>query len=874
MVMMGGNLDATQTDPLIAAQESLEHDCITAGITQYRNRVQRLRQKSLESLTDPVDHLIRVYIEPFREALIRWIMESRKRPGRRAVAVPILSEMDGDVAALITLRTVLDRLSKNGTYQSVCLAIGLAVEQELRLAAFEAQNAPLYTRIQRHVQESPLGYRPDYRKRVLNHAANRYRIVWQEWSGEKRLMVGGALLDLMIQSTGLVTIEQRGGRSIRDTRLVVVPTPELEQWINKQHSRCELLSPPRQPMICPPRPYTSLNDGGYLTPTMRRPLVLRRGRVLDGEVSPASMPIVFAAVNRLQSVPWELNERVLAVATHLWDIGADLPKAASRSNIPLPEKPLDHDTNAEARALYKVRSREVFYANEAAKGRRLAVASTLLIARQMAGKTIWFPTSLDFRGRMYTTPQYLTPQGSDLAKGMLRFRRGKRLGDRGLFWLKVHTANCFGVDKVSIEDRVRWVDENLDRIRRIGADPLTENWWHDADSPFQFLAACLELAEAYSLSDPHDFVTHQVIWQDGSCNGIQHLAALSRDAEAGAYVNLIPGDRPSDIYARVAAATVATLQEIASCGPDGSSRESSSDTSSPCSCTRPESAESALASKETSCRASAHSSSCSGSRSSGRWLSISSPSLARLWLSYGVDRKIAKRPTMIVPYGGTIRAFETYIDEAITERLLEGKPHPFGADRKKAVAFLARVMWDVMGRVIPGPLAIMAWTRAVASVVSKAQQPIVWRTPSGFVVRQAYAATTPRVVKTRMGDKILKVTLAQDTDRLDPRRQARALAPNWIHSLDAAALHRTIVALGPDVDIAAVHDSYGTHACDVDHLSEVLRRSFVEMYREDVLAVFVADVAQLVGGVDKIPPPPPSGSLDIEQTLVSRYFFA
>lgn len=40
--------------------------------------------------------------------------------------------------------------------------------------------------------------------------------------------------------------------------------------------------------------------------------------------------------------------------------------------------------------------------------------------------------------------------------------------------------------------------------------------------------------------------------QDGSCNGLQHYAALGRDA-AGAYsVNLMPESKPQDVYSAVA----------------------------------------------------------------------------------------------------------------------------------------------------------------------------------------------------------------------------------------------------------------------------------------------------------------------------------
>ncbi len=51
--------------------------------------------------------------------------------------------------------------------------------------------------------------------------------------------------------------------------------------------------------------------------------------------------------------------------------------------------------------------------------------------------------------------------------------------------------------------------------------------------------------------DPHSYVCCLPVHQDGSCNGLQHYAALGRDAAGGAAVNLTPSDRPQDVYTDV-----------------------------------------------------------------------------------------------------------------------------------------------------------------------------------------------------------------------------------------------------------------------------------------------------------------------------------
>lgn len=42
------------------------------------------------------------------------------------------------------------------------------------------------------------------------------------------------------------------------------------------------------------------------------------------------------------------------------------------------------------------------------------------------------------------------------------------------------------------------------------------------------------------------------IHQDGSCNGLQHYAALGRDEDGAKEVNLLFAEKPADIYSSVA----------------------------------------------------------------------------------------------------------------------------------------------------------------------------------------------------------------------------------------------------------------------------------------------------------------------------------
>ena len=58
------------------------------------------------------------------------------------------------------------------------------------------------------------------------------------------------------------------------------------------------------------------------------------------------------------------------------------------------------------------------------------------------------------------------------------------------------------------------------------------------------MSTAKEVEKALASGDPASFVSHQPVMMDGSCNGLQHYAALGRDRPGGAAVNLIHADKP------------------------------------------------------------------------------------------------------------------------------------------------------------------------------------------------------------------------------------------------------------------------------------------------------------------------------------------
>lgn len=143
-----------------------------------------------------------------------------------------------------------------------------------------------------------------------------------------------------------------------------------------------------------------------------------------------------------------------------------------------------------------------------------------------------------------------------MGRSLLLFGKAKKLGPKGLDWLKIHLINLTGTKKSSTnQERLIYANEILEECIIDSAEhPLDgKGWWKTSDDPWQTLACCIEINKAIKSGNPEEFISNFPVHQDGSCNGLQHYAALGRDLDGARSVNLLPQDRPADVYSEVAA---------------------------------------------------------------------------------------------------------------------------------------------------------------------------------------------------------------------------------------------------------------------------------------------------------------------------------
>jgi hypothetical protein len=111
----------------------------------------------------------------------------------------------------------------------------------------------------------------------------------------------------------------------------------------------------------------------------------------------------------------------------------------------------------------------------------------------------------------------------------------------------------------------------------------------------------------------------------------------------------------------------------------------------------------------------------------------------------------------------------------------------------------------------------------------------------------------------------------KESDRLNPNKVKSSIAPNFIHSLDAYHMREIIRRMGSDndkLDFWAVHDSFGTHACEIDKLKEIVTRSFQEFYKDYHINSLGKEISKEFWSEVKL------GDFDIEEILKSEYMIS
>ena len=653
--------------------------------------------------------------------------------------------------------------------------------------------------------------------------------------------------------------------SIKDGKLgVIAAHPALYDLMANTTG---YIAPWSLPMLVPPLPWLTNYSGGYLQhrfPLVRTVKNDEHVEYLKAADEAGHLTTMMRALDILGATPWVINRKVFSVAVHFWNqkvAVAGLPSDIEPDDVP---RPPDIETNVASAKKYKeeCRRRQRVISNNFSE--RCSVNYKLDIARALIGETIYFPHNVDFRGRAYPLPPHLHHMGDDLCRGLLLFQKKKPLGIRGLFWLKVHVSNLYGFDKATFEERVEFTENSIELIFDSARNPIAgKKWWLQGENPWQLLSACMELEKALQLDDPTEFESNLHIHQDGSCNGLQHYAALGGDVLGAQAVNLSPSDRPGDVYSGVAN----TVQKRVDIDAENGNQ-------------------------------------------------------IALKVKHRINRKLVKQTVMTNTYGVTWIGARDQIRSRLQEAAaVESKETALSNDEILECAnYLTGKVFEGMTDMFEGARTIQLWLNEVAKLITqsvpkkrlpKLQRDIydsalafglitpeivenrlknikeslldaaeeelkianssttqieedenvldekdfiylkskktplkltamTWTTPLGFPIVQPYRkVSVQQVFKIKKIKTYLQTFNIQERQRSSPvnsMKQSSAFPPNFVHSLDASHMMLSCITCdSKKLTFAAVHDSYWTHACDVDEMSAILREAFVKLHSKNIM---------------------------------------
>ncbi|XP_035956620.1 DNA-directed RNA polymerase, mitochondrial isoform X3 [Halichoerus grypus] len=620
-----------------------------------------------------------------------------------------------------------------------------------------------------------------------------------------------------------------------DTQIgILKPHPAFTELLATAAERTLTFDAAEVPMLCPPLPWTSPHTGAFLlSPTkLMRSLegTMQHQRLLDS-CPPAELHGALDALTQLGNCAWRVNGRVLDLVLELFTA-----KGCPRLGVPAPPseapRPPEGRLPPGASPAHKAKvRRELARCLKVARemhSLRSDALYRLSLAQHLRHRVFWLPHNMDFRGRTYPCPPHFNHLGSDLARALLEFAQGRPLGPHGLDWLKIHLVNLTGLKKHEpLQARLVFANEVMEDILDSADRPMTgRKWWMEVDEPWQALACCMEIARAVRAPDPAAYVSHFPVHQDGSCNGLQHYAALGRDSVGAASVNLLPSDLPQDVYSGVAAQVEVFRRQDAERGVR----------------------------------------------------------VAQVLEGF-ISRKVVKQTVMTVVYGVTRYGGRLQIEKRLRE--LSNFPQEFVWE---ASHYLVRQVFNSLQEMFSGTRAIQHWLTESARLIAHTGSAVEWVTPLGIPIIQPYHQDSKVLISggiqsltfSQSGDTSQKPNTLKQKNGFPPNFIHSLDSSHMM----LTALH----CYRKGLTFVSVHDCFWTHAADVEVMNQVCREQFVRLHSQPILhdlSRFL--VKRFCSGTrspkhsknawigklqDTLKSVPKTGAFDLEQVKHSTYFFS
>ena len=629
------------------------------------------------------------------------------------------------------------------------------------------------------------------------------------------------------------------------------------------------------PMYVPPLDRT-LNpiEGGYITKNAQQRHPLIQNNVSESlfnikRFEPSQQAI--DNLNILQQTSWSINEYVGAISRELLQQRID----EMIGKFELSESKFGYQLN------YSDSFPDFSLSQVSEWIESMWLAADIL---QNGSGKFWHAWCFDWRGRMYTCSNLLSPQGDDLARGLLEFSEGLPLDETGWKWLRravgrsylkrpIQQSSAFtddektlwneiqsamkskawkSIDAVFADERMRSLFHKV--LKLVIEDPISAySVWGEGDifrkkaEGFQRLA----LSEAYvtAIGEFEKGTLNPVVSipvvVDASSNIYQHASCLAQDPEMALAVNVLPNEdkSPTDIYQKVAD-KVAEMWEkenpFTSIGLDESEM------------------------KEV--------------------------------MKFALNRNAAKKPVMTIGYGsekfaivptflthngqkGGIHEWAMFRTSDKSELSREEEydlksKYPEDSNKKerdkiaksRMIAHPNSVLgkirdniprgyhYDVasiivesyikaINEVLKGHSVLKSSLGSIRTLITLSQQKedfVSWELNDGSKIRNIVFEkmeddpTDPWKGTQAYEESQFRFSIKLHTDERSSNKEATGLPPNFVHSIDACHMRAFVENFSRETSsksIWSVHDAFGSHPNHIDKLSEIVVRTFFETHQ-------------------------------------------
>lgn len=234
---------------------------------------------------------------------------------------------------------------------------------------------------------------------------------------------------------------------------------------------------------------------------------------------------------------------------------------------------------------------------------------------------------------------------------------------------------------------------------------------------------------------------------------------------------------------------------------------------------------------------------------------------------------------MTFAYGSGLYGFAEQLKEDII------KPYEYAQldeeksifkSRPQAANYLAKLIHDAVTTTVVKAYEGMKWLQSVAQLISKSKDVVQWVTPNGLLIQQNKYKKKVTKFQMRFTNVRHWIYMQEDETEIDSKGQVQAIAPNFIHSMDACHMQRVISAMSKTTNnLFMIHDSFGCDVAYADLLFKTIRYELVALYdNKNWLEYFLNQVSYMIKDQKKIKNIPSFGNLCVKDIEKSKYCFA